>query len=180
VGAFGTLDLEAREELALSRHRLITANIHPETKLATDYLNHFNEVVMLIDMLPSMPECAPDVVAWLPRSYVDHFHMSQFKERELAVQAYATADPDRLIAFERTIRGIDRAIADIQTLISIGSMSALPLPIISDLSEMRLKPLLVHAMGLINGAPVTDHDNDMEDPSDAQSAVDAVFAPQTP
>lgn len=38
--------------------RLRVANINPRTGLATDYLNHFNEAVMLLEMVPDMPECA--------------------------------------------------------------------------------------------------------------------------
>ena len=34
---------------------LSDANIHPETGLATDYLNRFNEAVMLLDMLGELP-----------------------------------------------------------------------------------------------------------------------------
>ena len=30
--------------------------VHPVTGLATDYLNHYNEIVMLLDLVPSMPE----------------------------------------------------------------------------------------------------------------------------
>ena len=40
--------------------RLRAANINPHTGLATDYLNHFNEAVMLLEMVPDMPECAED------------------------------------------------------------------------------------------------------------------------
>ena len=39
---------------------LSAANINPRTGLATDYLNHFNEAVMLLEMVPDMPECAED------------------------------------------------------------------------------------------------------------------------
>src|SRR3546814_6668569 len=35
-------------------------NINQNTLLATDYLNHFNEIIMLLEMLPSMPECYGD------------------------------------------------------------------------------------------------------------------------
>ena len=30
-------------------------NINPATGLATDYLNHFNEAIMLLDMLSKLP-----------------------------------------------------------------------------------------------------------------------------
>ena len=49
--------------------RLSDANIHPETGLATDYLNRFNEAVMLLDMLASCPEFRAEFLAWKPLSY---------------------------------------------------------------------------------------------------------------
>jgi len=39
------------------------------TGLATDYLNHFNEAIMLLEMIPDMPECAEDFLQWRPLSY---------------------------------------------------------------------------------------------------------------
>lgn len=47
-------------EAAAWAERLRVANINPRTGLATDYLNHFNEAVMLLEMIPDMPECAED------------------------------------------------------------------------------------------------------------------------
>jgi hypothetical protein len=49
--------------------RLRAANINPRTGLATDYLNHFNEAIMLLEMIPDMPECAEDFLLWYPLSY---------------------------------------------------------------------------------------------------------------
>jgi len=63
-------------------------NINEVTLLATDYLNHFNEIIMLIDMIPDMPDCMEDVAAWEPKSYQDHFRDSGFSDRDLAVEAY--------------------------------------------------------------------------------------------
>lgn len=164
---------EAVRQECFAPDRLAAANIHPDTRLATDYLNHFNEVVMLVDMLPMMPDCAPDVVAWQPCSYVDHFRASHFKERDLAIAAYATVEPARRAAFERTVADIDRSLGDIQRLITEAPLDGLPLETIADLTEMRVKPLLVHAMGLINGAPAAALVT--EDSGDAQMAVDALF-----
>ena len=57
-----------------ARHRLLLdANINPSTGLATDYLNHFNEAIMLLEMIPDMPECAADFLTWQPTSYREHF-----------------------------------------------------------------------------------------------------------
>nr|WP_181706069.1 hypothetical protein [Chthonobacter rhizosphaerae] len=161
------------EEADLSPQRLAEANIHPDTRLATDYLNHFNEVVMLIDMLPTMPDFAPEVVAWEPRSYVEHFRNSRFKARDLAIQAYEAVNPVRRAAFEATIRETEKALGAVQTMIVEAPLDGLPHEAIADLTEMRVKPLLAHAMGLINGGPPVFAFAD--ESADTQSAIDALF-----
>src|ERR1700691_5254907 len=72
--------------------RLLAANINPRTGLATAYLNHFNEAIMLLEMIPDMPECSEDFLEWQPLSYSEHFTASNFKARDLAIEAYETAD----------------------------------------------------------------------------------------
>src|SRR6201987_1898644 len=72
--------------------QLRAANINPRTGLATDYLNHFNEAIMLLEMIPDMPECSEDFLTWCPLSYYEHFMASNFKARELAIEAYEQAD----------------------------------------------------------------------------------------
>ena len=72
--------------------QLRAANINPRTGLATDYLNHFNEAVMLLEMIPDIPECAEDFLAWRPLSYAEHFMASNFKARDLAIETYDSAD----------------------------------------------------------------------------------------
>src|SRR3954466_2318344 len=73
--------------------RLVAANINPRTGLATDYLNHFNEAIMLLEMIPDMPECAEDFLNWRPLSYSEHFTASNFSARDLAIEAYESAHP---------------------------------------------------------------------------------------
>ena len=79
---------------------LRAANINPRTGLATDYLNHFNEAIMLLEMIPDMPECAEEFLGWHPRSYREHFAASGFKTRELAIAAYDSANADIRAEFD--------------------------------------------------------------------------------
>src|ERR1043165_8810654 len=72
---------------------LRAANINPRTGLATDYLNHFNEAIMLLEMIPDMPDCVEDFLSWRPLSYREHFAASTFRAREIAIQVYDAADP---------------------------------------------------------------------------------------
>jgi hypothetical protein len=80
---------------------LKAANINPRTGLATDYLNHFNEAIMLLEMIPDMPECADDFLQWRPLSYAEHFIASNFKARDLAISAYEAADPEIRAEFDQ-------------------------------------------------------------------------------
>ncbi len=160
-------------EGSLCADRLAHANIHPETGLATDYLNHFNEVVMLIDMLPMMPECIGDVLDWRPRSYIEHFEASHFKEKALAIAAYAAVEPARRAALENTAAMADLALGSIQRLIENADDDLdETLERVAHLADIQVKPLLEHASGLINGGPVahpeaSDHT--------MQTTIDALF-----
>jgi hypothetical protein len=79
---------------------LRAANINPRTGLATDYLNHFNEAIMLLEMIPDIPECATDFLEWHPLSYAEHFIASNFRARDLAIEAYESADPELRSEFD--------------------------------------------------------------------------------
>ena len=93
---------------------LRAANINPRTGLATDYLNHFNEAIMLLEMIPDMPECADDFLEWQPLSYSEHFTASNFKARDLAIAAYESADADIRAEFDN----ITSAMTSILTAVS--------------------------------------------------------------
>lgn len=79
-----------REQLDI-QPQLAAANINPESFLATDYLNHFNEIVMLMEMVPDMPELLEEAIEWSPKTYSEHFAESGFQAKELAIQAYGLA-----------------------------------------------------------------------------------------
>ena len=92
------------------RGRVRGANISEKTLLATDYLNHFNEIVMLIEMLPDMPDMIEDCRLWHPKSYQQHFRDSGFSEKELAIQAYDHVPNKFRTPFEATIAQMDAVI----------------------------------------------------------------------
>ncbi len=80
--------------------QLAAANINPESFLATDYLNHFNEIVMLMEMVPDMPELLEDAVDWSPKTYSEHFAESGFQAKDLAIKAYGLAPAVFKLPFE--------------------------------------------------------------------------------
>ncbi len=85
------------------RTRLAGATIDEATLLSTDYFNTFNEVVMLLGMLPEMPEMIGDIDAWQFRTYEQHFAESHLPFAALAIEAYAHVPPAIRGRFEETI-----------------------------------------------------------------------------
>lgn len=88
--------------------RLVSGkNIHGTTLLATDYLNHFNEVIMLLELLPDMPEMIEEARSWRPKTYVEHFRDSGFADKELAIFAYENAPAQFRRPFDAAVAAID-------------------------------------------------------------------------
>ncbi|HER26656.1 MAG TPA: hypothetical protein ENI69_06065, partial [Rhodospirillales bacterium] len=87
------------------------SNINVQTLLATDYLNHFNEIVMLLEMVPDMPEILEDAKEWHPRGYQEHMLQSSFSDRELAAEAYDHVPQKFRNPFEKTIAQTNQLIA---------------------------------------------------------------------
>ena len=135
--------------------QLKAANINPQTGLATDYLNHFNEAIMLLEMIPDLPDCAEDFLAWSPLSYAEHFTASNFKAKELAISAYESADPDIRAEFDQ--------MAETMTSI-LNEVSAAMREATQDQTKAKLagqaigwlKPLVAAAGGVINGGYEAD------------------------
>ena len=142
--------------------QLRAANINPRTGLATDYLNHFNEAIMLLEMVPDMPDCYELFLEWQPLSYAEHFIKSNFKGRDLAIAAYEAARPN--------IRGeFDTLVAKMtQILSTVGEAMR---TVQQDTTRAKLaeqaagwvKPMIGTAGGIINGR-------------DEQSDVDSIMA----
>jgi hypothetical protein len=137
--------------------QLRAANINPRTGLATDYLNHFNEAVMLLEMIPDMPECAEDFLGWQPMSYAEHFTASNFKARDLAIEAYDSADAGIRAAFDNTTT----AMTSILTAVGAAMRDARQdktRAMLAEQATLWVKPLVMQAGGIINGDTEADVD----------------------
>ncbi len=85
-------------------------NIHQDTLLATDYLNHFNEIVMLLELVADMPDCLEDALEWQPKRYEDHFAESSFQDKALAILAYENAPRRYREPFDQLVAQIDATV----------------------------------------------------------------------
>ncbi len=92
------------------RVKVIGTLINPDTLLATDYLNHFNEAVMLIGMVADMPEILADLQEWKPKSYPEHFRNVGIDYGPLAAEAYDHVPHAFKEALEITIGQLNLAI----------------------------------------------------------------------
>jgi hypothetical protein len=132
-------------------------NINQNTLLATDYLNHFNEIIMLLELLPSMPECYQDAAEWRPKSYPDHFRDSCFSDAELAIFAYENAPANYREAFDAAVEQMDRLVLEalprIETLVEAGESGPLQATIHG--VTRKLQGFVDVASSIINGTTDT-------------------------
>jgi hypothetical protein len=85
-------------------------NVNDRTLLATDYLNHVNEIIMLLELVPDAPECLEDCRAWQPKTYVQHFEDSSIADRDLAIAAYPYSPPEFRRIFDRLVMEMNRLV----------------------------------------------------------------------
>ncbi|HVZ50834.1 MAG TPA: hypothetical protein VG986_02635 [Pseudolabrys sp.] len=160
---------DARREAARAPAPYLSdANINPETGLATDYLNHFNEAIMLLDMATSCPDCRAEFLDWQPMGYREHFAASRFAGRELAIAAYETADPalrERLDRLASTMT----ALLEAMRALMLSEWASDAKDTLTASAVVELKSLVTRAGALINGAA------DCEIPPAPQAVVDRLL-----
>ncbi len=132
-------------------------NISSTTLLATDYLNHFNEIVMLLEMVPDMPDMIEDCKEWAPKSYQEHFRESAFSDRELAIEAYEHVPAKFRQPFEETIEHLNtivgHAVSQLETIIETGDDELLR--VTAGAVTTSLQKFMDVASGIIHGSAKT-------------------------
>jgi hypothetical protein len=139
----------------LASASLSAANINPATWLATDYLNHFNEAVMLLDLCSSDPNCLSELLAWQPKSYREHFDASHCKDRHVALAAYEAADPEARHDLEN-LSDMMSAVLQATCVAMRAQMKPEEAQALAHSVAKALKPLIARAGAVINGEPATD------------------------
>jgi len=140
--------------------QLRAANINPRTGLATDYLNHFNEAIMLLEMVPDMPECASDFLEWTPLTYAEHFIASNFRARDLAIEAYQMADGKIRAEFDHLTDSMTRILTEVGAAMRHVQQDKSRVAL-AEQAIVWVKPLVMLTAGVINGAVEADVDSIM-------------------
>ena len=147
-----------------------TPKINSNTGLSTDYLNHFTEAIMLLEILPSVPDCLDDLLAWEPKDYREHFAVSHFSNRDAVIAAYDATDPE-------LSRSLD-TLADLMNTLLLATREAVAANPTAPKSHALalqaatvLKPIVTRVSALINGtAPALSNRTSVP-----QAAIDAMF-----
>lgn len=139
-------------------------NINPVTGLSTDYLNHFTEALMALEMATDIPECLDDLKAWAPKTYAEHFAASPFTHRNAVIDLYRAAplrhEADRLAA---AVLGL---LIEARTEAAGGGDIAA----IGRYATATIRPLIAELAALINGTTHSPAER-----LSSQAAIDAMF-----
>ncbi len=161
------------------RSHIPGTNINESTLLATDYLNHFHELVMMLEAVAADGhEFAQDMLAWRPLTYEEHFSESGFRDKNLAIAAYRRAAPKIRARFDDAVARLHG-----QAVTLIGEVAAE----LNGRSTRRLRERCVEAAQrlriLIDEANAIANGETGQSPSKAavagdvggQAAIDALF-----
>lgn len=120
--ALATIDISHQEHVATEEFRRLAMQaaelVNPKSGIANDYLNTFNEILLLIENLPVLlPEMVDELLQWRPTGYREYFKASSLPGSPVALAIYDNL-PDHVRGhFERMIEAVnDVAIASVETI----------------------------------------------------------------
>lgn len=159
-------------------------NVNSKTLLATDYLNHYNEIIMMLEMLPSMPDMYEHISAWEPKSYIQHFKDSHIHDKDLAIEAYEHVPPAIFKEFGKTVEELDVAVDTVVKAVR-GALDAEMPDMLAEICKTQSHELMSYIdrlSSIIHGtseaalAQQSDSTDDQtETVEQAQANVDALF-----
>jgi len=152
-------------------------NINESTLLASDYLNHFHELVMLLEAISSEPRgFADDLLSWRPLTYEEHFFESGFRDKNLAIAAYRRAPPKIRARFDEAVARLHGEAATLVAEVAqdlTGSTKILNKT--CEKAAQRLRILIDEANAIANGEALPDKDPETLGDVGGQAAIDALF-----
>jgi hypothetical protein len=153
-------------------------NINEATLIASDYLNHFHELVMLLEAIGAEPkEFADDLLSWRPLTYEEHFSESGFRDKNLAIAAYRRAPPRIRARFDEAVARLHgealTIVGDVAAELGNGNAR---LGKTCEQAAQRLRVLIDEANAIANGETLPERtDPDGAGEVGGQAAIDALF-----
>jgi hypothetical protein len=142
-------------------------------RLSTDFLNRFNEALMLIELAPTDASAVDDLKAWTNLGYREHFLASQLRYAPETIAAYDRLEPGHRTGFEQTCAAMTRLIRTMTALLSEKPHPP-ELPVIVEVASEALRKLIGRTTHFINVNGTIDLTT-VEDRS-LQADVDALLA----
>ena len=141
--------------------------------LSTDFLNRYNEALMLIEMSAQEPGLIADLRRWHPATYPEHFAQSQLRCADGAIAAFRALPDESRGAFASLCRAMDQLVATVITALTEIRHPGDAVYII-DIAATSFRNLLTRATAFINSG------GDMAEAAysviDVQDAVDRIVA----
>jgi hypothetical protein len=153
-------------------------NINEATLIASDYLNHFHELVMLLEAIGTEPkEFADDLLSWHPLTYEEHFSESGFRDKNLAIAAYRRAPPRIRARFDDAVARLHgEALTIVGEVAGELSNGSARLDKTCEKAAQRLRLLIDEANAIANGDTLQERaDPDKVGDVGGQAAIDAMF-----
>jgi hypothetical protein len=152
-------------------------NINESTLLASDYLNHFHELVMLFEAISSEPQSfADDLLSWRPLTYEEHFAESGFRDKNLAIAAYRRAPPKIRARFDDAVARLHGEAVTLVAEVAAELNGSKDLNKTCENAARRLRVLIDEANAIANGEALPDRsDPDTLGDVGGQAAIDALF-----
>jgi hypothetical protein len=160
------------------RSHIPGTNINESTLLASDYLNHFHELVMLFEAISTEPSAfADDLLSWRPLTYEEHFAESGFRDKNLAIAAYRRAPPKIRARFDEAVARLHgEAVTLVAEVAAELGGNPKKLNKTCEQAAQRLRVLIDEANAIANGETTTDRsDADAAGEVGGQAAIDALF-----
>ena len=150
------------QEATTARARRAAALVNPASGLANDYLNLFNEIVMLVEQLPDVPDLIEDIMAWRPKSYLDYFQSSILPGRESALDSYNNLDRRFRRTFEAVVEELDRratgSVAVVRRKFKSQDDAGESLAVVCERAGANIREVLDKATMLVNHGTITTYD----------------------
>jgi hypothetical protein len=140
------------------------------TGLSTDYLNHYSEVLMLIEMAAFDDAIVEEIGGWRPVGYREYFGRSPLRRAASAIEAYDALPDAERTAFEQTMEALDK--------LATAAILALQPPchphnvvLIGEVIGPAIRAQIDRAAAFLNCGRATLHKTD-----DAQAMIDRLIA----
>jgi hypothetical protein len=84
------------------------AGLGSHSGLSTDYLNHYSEILMLIEMASEDESIVAEIAGWQPIGYREYFLKSPLRHAASALAAYDRLGTEPRAAFARQMEALDK------------------------------------------------------------------------